>query len=377
MTIHWEQQPYDIVIPYGDYRAAHFDTFWLFDLDADILCFLKYSGKRGSVSLDIARKRLLSFDDFKPWNEPAPLSLNEYDFPAPYWDFKPRVCARRKMFLQRILDDFAHQWRHVLRKRYNDLTLRKMARAIVRIATMDFAIKEIAGSRHNPQGRYVWINDLPKWESYEADLVKVGCFWFALSQSPSGGLKKIREHVEMEQTRRTTARVGDEKAQYYMILSVRYIVLCRAHGHKLEWTRPEKLYDGESRPSDRAVDLLLSVTALEDPPSDTTLHRLPFELQDRILHFTSPGPIVSAQLGCNLGLGSPFLWMDWTMSIYADTAYRNRFAGSSPVESEIYFDDHMSGVVYKARRPATKVQPGNTPRSWPAISAISEGPRRE
>lgn len=235
-------------------------------------------------------------------------------------------------------------WRHILRHRYDDVTFRKLASAVVRIATLDFTIVELTGRRHGVRGAYVWVGQLPEWDHFDSTLIQVGNTWCALSQDPSEGLRLVREHIRTQHRSRAPAKLRETK---YLILSMRHIILCHASAEKLEWTSPEPFFDGEHSPSDRAIDLLLSSISIEPPR--TSLHRFPLEILDTILKYTSAGPVVPARLGCVLGLGSPFLWRDGKLAIEREEANRFR-CEEMPVESKIFFDDHMSGVAYKADR---------------------------
>lgn len=80
----------------------------------------------------------------------------------------------------------------------------------------------------------------------------------------------------------------------------------------------------------------------------TMLHTLPLEIQSRVLYkySTISSPVVSAKLGCELGLGSPFLWFDRDMKIGVQTNKTHR-GETSPIESQIFFSGIMSGLSYK------------------------------
>ncbi|MCJ1248043.1 hypothetical protein MMC30_005258 [Trapelia coarctata] len=341
LPVRW-QQPYDTIYPYGDSRQVLVTTVWTFNLDSDTLLFSNINNS-GQLSLSILRQRPVTFDDFTPCKVSSPPVLEvRKDFPPPYWEPVLQVQERNKAFTRRVLNDFNFQWRHILRSRYNDLAFRKLAHAIVRITTMDLKIVELTKSRQGLGGALVGILDLPEWEPIDGDVVKVGRVWVAASQDPADSVPLIRKHL-------ATQRDKVVKCEY-MILSVRHIILCRVPGDKLEWTEPElfldgkSTYPGQSTYADRVLELLLWATSPD--PSPTLIHKLPVEIQDRILGHLSQGPVEAAIVGCVLGLGSSFLWKDGRMEIASERVHRGR-TPFSPAESQIWFDDHKSGVSYK------------------------------
>ena len=127
-------------------------------------------------------------------------------------------------------------------------------------------------------------------------------------------------------------------------MSVRHVILCRHNEGKLEWTRPVPFLNGIDPVLEHAVELLLAATS--NHPLETPIHRLPVELQTRILRYVSQGPVDAARVGCILGLGLPFAWKDGKMDVVRETAHRNRHF-ETPVESQVWFGDHFSGVAYK------------------------------
>lgn len=338
LPLRWEQS-YDTTNPYGDRREALFETVWTFELDEDILVYTK-KNRSGHVPLSALRQRQVTFADFVAREPPtAPILDVQEVFVPPYWEPTLQVQERNKTFTRRVLDDFDFQWRHVLRSRYNDLTFRKLVCGVVRILRLDFRVVEFTKSRPVLGGYLVGVLDLPEWEPLPMQTVRLGRVWLTASQNPAASIPLIREHLE---TRQDKGLVRADSV--YLILSLRHVILCRGNRDRLEWTRPEPFLNGTSSYSDRALDLLLWAVS-PDPPR-TSLHQLPVEIQDRILRHVSQGPIEAARVGCALGLGSLFLWKDGEMRIDLERVQtgRNPF---SPVESQIWFDDHMSGISYK------------------------------
>lgn len=147
----------------------------------------------------------------------------------------------------------------------------------------------------------------------------------------------------------------------YAILTLRRLTLCKVEGNVFMWTRPEALF-GDAPASDDAIDVLLWATnTARDAELETNrLYLLPIEIQDRILDHATTSPVASAKLGCELGLGSPFSWVDRGAKIRLEEAKRHRFE-SSPVESQILFDRVMCGLSYKQEPRSQTTRPERPP----------------
>ncbi|KAF7551903.1 hypothetical protein G7046_g7581 [Stylonectria norvegica] len=339
---------YDTVNPFGDSREFAIDSVWTFDLERDLLILGKPDGVR-SASLSLARKRKLTLSDFNLSPPPQSPPSDAQVFPEPYWDPELRVKPRQKSYLGRLLRDFAHTWRHILRSRYNDITFRKLAYATARIASMNFDVVERADFGDMKGDMYVWIDDLPSWDSPDTNLIDAGKTWFALSQDTWEGLDRIRNHLKERDAQNIRVPVSDE---IFVILTLRHIVLCKSHKGRLEWTQPEVLFDGEHIPSDCAIDMLLWATDTE--VISNSLSSLPVEIQDRILYFVSLSSVAPAKMGCEIGLGSSYTWFDKDEAIELEVCKRRRKA-STPTESQICFDGILSGLSYKPQRKPLQV----------------------
>ncbi|KAF4336746.1 hypothetical protein FBEOM_9377 [Fusarium beomiforme] len=189
-------------------------------------------------------------------------------------------------------------------------------------------------------GAHVWIADLPSWDTPKDTIVSIGSCWFVLVQDLGKGLGMIRDHYAARlcsATRTTT----------YAIMTLRQIVCCKATDGTLVCTCPEPLF-GDSPPTDSAIDLLL--WASDKPPKPSRLNRLPVEIQDRILLEAATSPVAAGKLGIELGLGSPFTWLDGRLKINLEEIRRHR-TQSSPIESQIFVNGRMSGLSYKGDRP--------------------------
>ncbi|KAH0593895.1 hypothetical protein MHUMG1_08217 [Metarhizium humberi] len=339
----WEDVP-DFVDPFGDRRGCVFDSVWIFDHDKDLVALQKRYQTCIS-SLELARKRLLTLDDFQVLNSPTQPLQREPNLPEPYWEPKLDPLPRIKSFLARLLRDFAHTWRHVLRRPMNTIVFQKLAYATIWISTLDFILFERVGFEHvstSPRGPYVDVVDLPSWEAPEETLVLAGSCWFALAQDTREGLEMVRRHMTNHlEDSATTVRT-------YAILTLRHVVLCKAQGSELTWTRSETLFFGDGYTSDTAIDMILwAIHTTEPQPS--AINCLPVEIQDRILYYATTSFVASAKLGCTLGAGSPFPWVDGGLQLELQENKRHR-TESSPVESQIYFGGVMSGLSYKRER---------------------------
>ncbi|RSL49416.1 hypothetical protein CEP54_012463, partial [Fusarium duplospermum] len=331
----WEDV-YDFVNPFGDRRGDSFNSVWTFDLDKDTL-FLNKKDQLFSVPLRIARQRPLVLDDFTQLDSLTQTLPEEETLPGPYWEPELDILPRQRSFLGRVLRDFAHTWRHVLRRQMNTTTFMKLSYATLWIATMDFTIRERIGFEHITEGGpYVRLVDLPNWETPEATLVKAGSSWFALAQDTQEGLEMVQRHAES----RSQLKESTTSVVTYAILTLRQVTLCKAHESQVVWTRPEVLF-GDNLASDTAINMILwatNTTMLEPQPSK--LSRLPPEIQDKILYHATTSLVASAKLGCELGLGSPFSWVERGAKIRVQETKRHRFE-SSPVESQILFNGVM------------------------------------
>lgn len=160
-----------------------------------------------------------------------------------YWEPRVGIPYRLQAFICRLLRDFHYQWRHILRNPYNFMTLRVLARAVIRISTLDFEIRQNTGG-HGPRGRHVWITHLPAWEPFSANIVRVGRIWVVLCQQIQEGLLMAKQHMSSQTT--PIAMDPYRAHAHYMVLSVKHVMLCHASGpDSLEHTAPEPLFNGD------------------------------------------------------------------------------------------------------------------------------------
>jgi hypothetical protein len=244
-----------------------------------------------------------------------------------------------------VLHDFNYKWRHILRRQYNDLIFRRLARAIIRIATMDFNIVEISSVLQRDRWFPVSTSDYPEWGPFDSHVVQIGRLSIVLSQDLASCLRIIREDFadqKWDHACELSCKDSSER-RTYLVVSVRHIVLCQMDHHALAYTRPEPLFDGKNPPSSEAIRLLLIATCCRFPR--TPIHKLPLELQEMILRSVSPGNIEGARLGCLLNLGPPFSWKNGRWVVRRREGYRIRNQ-HTPIDSQIWFGDYCTGVAY-------------------------------
>lgn len=342
IELEWEDV-YDSVNPFGDTRGRAFNSVWKFDLDKDVL-FLTKQDQLFSTPLSVARDRLLTLDDFEILKSPTETITEDELIPGPYWDPQPKFDHRKKAFLSRILQDFGHTWRHLLRREVNDVTFMRLAYAIIWILDLDFTIVERTGFEHvgGRGGPYVGVADLPRWDAPDETIVRVGTYWIVLARDIPKGLEMIRERME----KRKAMTNSTSSTTTYGILTIKHIVFCKVHDGDLVYTRPESLF-GEIPLSGSAIDLLLWASDLHHAePEPCRLNFLPIEIQDRILRHATTSTVAAAKRGIELALGSPCSWTERRRKIKLEEVLRHR-TEASPVESQIFFNGVISGLSYK------------------------------
>lgn len=334
----WEDL-YDFVNPFGDDRGYDYASVWALDLDRDMLFFLN-NDTHQSVSLGLARQRPITLVDFGTLDMP-PLSRHRGSIIGPpSWEPALDSMPRERAFLGRVLNDFATVWSHVIRRDMNTATLLRLGYAIIWIARNEFDLHERTGFERVTRNRGVYVNALrlPGWDTPDARVVQAGSAWFVLSHDIRHGLEMVRQHMRDHSTM--------TRPTVYAVLTIDQVMVCRACGDELVWSRPERLFDGTSPASDAAIDLLLGVAWMGHQRRPTSLINLPVEIQDRILYFAAGSLVASAKLRCQLDLGSPFSWMDEGVEIKIETVHRHRVE-FSPVESQVALNGSKSGLSYK------------------------------
>jgi hypothetical protein len=342
IELEWEDV-YDFVYPFGDTRVRAFNSVWTFDLDKDVL-FLTKHDRRCSAPLSLVRDRPLTLNDFELVQSPTQLTAEEQTVPGPYWDLQLDVDHRKRAFLGRILRDFGHTWRHLLRRQVNNVPFMKLAYAVIWILNIGFTIVERTGFEHvgGRGGRYAGAADLPQWDTPDEPIVQVGSCWFVLARDIPKGLDMIGEHME------TRAAITDATTSITRcaISTLRQIICCKVYDGELVYTRPESLF-GDVPPSDSAIDLILWASDIyQGDPKPSRLNYLPVEIQDRVLRQAATSSVAAAKLGIELSLGSPFSWAEQRRKIRLEETLRHR-TETSPVESQICFNGTMSGLSYK------------------------------
>jgi hypothetical protein len=343
----WRQHE-DVVNPLGDKRGVFAKSVWIFDLVRDVLYHNK-ADLNSRIPLYLALQRPVTASDFEPYEKPAmppKVDLTRV-LPGPYWKPIKAVPERTMRLATRMLDDFNFQWRHIFRNAYNDATFRRLARAIVRISSMDFNIVEVSGRRCRlGEGPYVSNFESPKWKTFDSHVVSASNVRIVLSQDLGHAIRVAQDDFIGRRPSQGDDVSGAEGApQIYLALSVRHVLLCHVSDGCTKYSKPEPLLDGVNSPSDRAVELLLMAVNSSNL-AHSRLNRIPPELQDEVLSHVSLGPLKAAQLGCLLNIGTLFRWEHAGRAIKSDTALRTRVE-SSAIEQQIFFDNCSAGVFYR------------------------------
>ncbi|KAI1179727.1 hypothetical protein F4777DRAFT_599753 [Nemania sp. FL0916] len=343
----WLEQD-DVINPFK-YERNFIQTVWIFDLDYDVLRYHKKDDLFSQIPLRLVRSRSVNISDFQPYELPtAPRQGSSAFLLPPYYQFHrkgldPKRLERRRAFVSRIFADFAFQWKHVLCGRYNDQTFRKLATAIIKIATLDFNVVEVTTQRLGVYGRLIGKHQLPEWEPFKKKIIQVGEMSIVISRHLPHALVLLREHWAAAEIRSNPQQSSSLwQPRNYLIITVQEIILCRPDDYSTKYTKPERLFDGCHPPSDKALDLLLEATQPEFFTHPT--HALPIKLQDLILDNVSLGPIERARIGCTLDIGSPFTWKCKGRSVVRQEDRLIRVPGF-PAESHISFGEHSSGVA--------------------------------
>ncbi|KAL2068574.1 hypothetical protein VTL71DRAFT_14911 [Oculimacula yallundae] len=343
----------DVVQPFGD-RRQNVRFICTFNLDQDLLC---YSDESGHIKVSLDRLRKPDYEplqrfEFTPFKIAPPPPLDFAEFPPPHKKPLTPIPKRCLDFAPRILSDFAHQWRHILRSSYAEPTFRRLAKAVVSIATYDFRVDEVSTRQHIYfRSSYVTVLDVPSWPPYKCHLFSVGDTTIILDQDLQNALKIAKDKAK-ENNRAINPSNCIEK-RTYLLLSVRHMLVCHVDSSgAFSCSAPITLMDGLTPPSPSAIHLLLQALSPSRPLARTLVHDVPLEIQDRILKYVSEGSFEAARVGCILGVGSPYTWMratDWPrrggpVELFISPSHRMEDA---PVESKICFGDEFSGVSYR------------------------------
>jgi hypothetical protein len=343
----------DTVIPFGDPRGSESNVY-TFDLDQGILFFCD---KDESLQISLSRLRepdsgFPGKSEFTPFEIPSPSQIDLSAFPPPYQRPTTIFPDGQVAFTSRVLSDFAGQWRHILRRTYNDSTFLKLAKAIISIVTCDFNVSEISvrWQHFPPPPAHVPVLNLPPWKPCESRLLNIGGTNVVLDQELRTALRTAKDDAigALE-----TKDQNGVEPKTYLLLSIRYLMLCRVDcTGSFSYTAPTKFLDGQDPPSAKAMELLLQALS---PPSRiprTPILALPLEIQDQILQYVSESTVEAARLGCLLGLGSPGTWMrardpsrrGGPIQLLKCPTHR---LARTPIDSKILFGKTFSGVLYR------------------------------
>ena len=323
----------------------------MIDLDNDLLTLRKKNAESRRIRLHkLLQKNPVSIAVMKQsYPIPLPESTPIKDFQNPTWDHKVNVTPLQMTFISRVLEDFVYQWRHVFRSRYKDITFRKLACAIVRILTLDFTVREITGGRTGT-GRVVWVADLPQWKPIPDHIIHFGLVSVFLCQHFAHAKTLIQDDFgnRRRQHRSSNPSSSGCVQRTYIVLSIREVFLYKTCtcGHATMYTKPERLFDGVDGPSKQGLGHLLMIASSTSYSVSSRLHSLPLEIQNIILDDVSLGRVESGRIGCLLALDTPFQWKGAHGTIQRQEVLTTRPRGLF-VESQIWFDDYLSGLVYK------------------------------
>lgn len=163
--VHWRQQD-DVVYPFHGHRRALVCTVWTFDLDQDILRMEK-CGYTCQVNLERVRHSSITVEDLEPHKDELP-SIPPFALPPPYYTLircglDLALLSRRRAVIPKLLNDFVHQWKHVLQGPYNHATFRRLVHGVIRIMALRFDVVTPHHLRHSRRRHLVRVEDLPNW----------------------------------------------------------------------------------------------------------------------------------------------------------------------------------------------------------------------
>jgi hypothetical protein len=215
------------------------------------------------------------------------------------WD--PKVCIdrRNRRFLESMLNAFGLTWSHILSTNYNIQTIKVMTKAIIELASNSFTIHEQTEKVKPPQNWPRVGEDLPQWDAIaEADFL-IGDVRFIVCQIVRDGQLRACAMAQSIDLELNSGR------PHFVIFSVRHIMLARVtQDRKLNFTMAQQFFIGERNyPTSMGIKYLFWATEKIRPYVSTPLQNLPLEIQNCIMDHVSEMLMVSAQLGCILGIG--------------------------------------------------------------------------
>ncbi|KAI0429966.1 hypothetical protein F5Y09DRAFT_356492 [Xylaria sp. FL1042] len=333
-------------------------SVWTFNLDNDTL-WLQKKDRNLTIGLNQLRNHLITMADLQPCQPPQPPTALYPDprIVRPSWTVKPQGQSmtnfiRRKAFIGRILRDFELQWRGVLGAPYSDLTLGKLAAAIVRIVTLDFSVREVRLQRREWDDFLYEPNELPRWDPLNAHIIPAGGTSIVISRHIAHAVGLIQQDYPsaLQNQTQIALRSSSGQSRSYLILTVKDIALYQINGCSQGFIASDRLFNGYDLASERALTLLLEATQATIPEHRVNI--LPNELQDMILYWAAYGnPLVErAKKGCLMDCGTFFPWIDpsrprTNLRIKRRTNPENE-TNQIIVVSHIWFHNHSSGVGY-------------------------------
>jgi hypothetical protein len=341
-----EAEPFDVILPFGDEREWICRAIWIFDIEKNLIIHHDNSYRSVAVLSEFFSGALHSMDQFEVVGPTVPvyepISLLEAT-----WDPELIVDERIQPVAHRLMTDFAYEWRHILRHNYNHHMLKKLARAVVSLANIQFTFTTTIQSTFTYENfTIVAPGEAPKWQGYAASIVPYGDGYLFLESDIIKGLEQVRNHHRLNPP---PSSLVVHKVNY-IIFSVRHIMLCTTdQKEQLFYTQPIEFLNGLNPPTSFALDTLLHGLSSLSPtkPVYTSLNTLPIEIQDMVLNHIWI-PIERATIGCLIGIGSPFNWRDHGEEIeLIDKIHPLARKKGMPDRTSLFLDQEKLGLGYR------------------------------
>jgi hypothetical protein len=258
----------DVVNPLGDYRECLTGMISIF-------AYIDTKDEYHRLSPAILRDHPVTSADFENYQPVIRPKIDvARDVPGPYREPEKAAPGRAMRPVSRLLRDFAFQWRHILRHAYNDIIFRRLARAIIRIASMAFHIKKTARDKERRGQALVSHREAPRWESFYSEIIPLQPVRLVVSPDLRHGVRLAQEDFAKKKEDSTDKlSKGKSHRRVYLVSSVRHVLLRRAGDDSNTCTKPESFLDGGNQASDRAIELLLTANHYSNPDL-TRIHRL-------------------------------------------------------------------------------------------------------
>ncbi|KAI0527759.1 hypothetical protein F5B22DRAFT_582212 [Xylaria bambusicola] len=225
---------------------------WLFDLNTKhVQCHVQGSTYEGHLEF------LLS-PDLSMQNGKYVVAQRAHLLRTPttnvlYKRWTSHICAiERQRFTMKILTHFGLQWKHILCGRYNHLTFRRLATAIIKIVAMAFQVVEgVLPVEPGIRGDVaVCVHELPKWKPFQKSVIPTCGIPVVICREVPAAIQMIYSYIGK----------GEVDHNSYLILTVREVLLfhLRDMFGMPGVVKVTSLFDnGQWIPSRSGIDLLL------------------------------------------------------------------------------------------------------------------------